>query len=399
MWGYRSTRSATTRRRGVGDALRFDASAEQQELGAITRRFLEDTVPLTALRLLGEKSPAGFDRDWWRRAADLGWTSLLVPENLGGSGGSGGGLAELAIVAEEQGRLVAPGPLLPTSVSAWTLAQAEQTDVVRRALDAIGSGEAVCAWVRGHDDGPWPQSRPAVRAVRTNDTLSLTGVARAVEAGADADYLLVAVCLDDQVAHVLVHAAHAEQAGLQRQRMHSLDLVRRHADLTFDSIEIPRAATVIQGDQGRIILQRQGQLANVLQGAEMVGAAARTFEMGREFAAERYSFGRPLASYQVLKHRFADMKLWLEASAAAVEGAVAAVADDAPDAAARVSAAKLYVGQKATDIVQDCIQVHGGIGVTWEHDLHLYLRRVTMDRQLMGTPAEHAEYLAMLIGL
>jgi alkylation response protein AidB-like acyl-CoA dehydrogenase len=379
--------------------MRFDASAEQHELQATTRRFLESTVPLTALRLLGEKSPAGFDRDWWRRAGDLGWTSLLVPENLGGSGGSGAGLAELAIVAEEQGRLVTPGPLVPTSVSAWTLAQAEQTDTVRATLDAIGSGEAVCAWVRGHGDGPWPQSLPAVRAVRTNDTLSLTGVAGAVEAGADADHLLVAVCLDDQVVHVLVHAERAERAGLKRQRMSSLDLVRRHADLIFDHTEIPRAATVIEGDRGRTILRRQGQVANVLQCAEMVGAATRTFEMCLEFAAERYSFGRPLASYQVLKHRFADMKLWLEASAAAVEGAVAAVADDAPDAAERVSAAKLYVGHKSTDIVQDCIQVHGGIGVTWEHDLHLYLRRVTMDRQLMGTPAEHTEYLATLIGL
>jgi alkylation response protein AidB-like acyl-CoA dehydrogenase len=382
--------------------MRFDASAEQQELAGITRRFLEETVPLAARRLLGEKSPAGFDRDWWRRAAGLGWTSLLVPEHLGGSGGSEGGLAELAIVAEEQGRLVAPGPLLPTSVSAWTLAQAEQTDVVRRALDAMNSGEGVCAWVRGHDDGPWPQSLPAVRAVRTNDTLSLTGVDGAVEAGADAEYLLVAVCLDEQVAHVLVEATpaeQAEQAGLRRRRLSSLDLVRRQAELTFDGMEISGAAIVIEGDRGRAVLRRQGQLANVLQCAEMVGAAARTLEMCLDYAAERSSFGRPLASYQVLKHRFADMKLWLEASAAAVEGAVAAVADDAPDAAERVSAAKLYVGRKATDIVQDCIQVHGGIGVTWEHDLHLYLRRVTVDRQLMGTPAEHTEHLANLIGL
>jgi alkylation response protein AidB-like acyl-CoA dehydrogenase len=131
----------------------------------------------------------------------------------------------------------------------------------------------------------------------------------------------------------------------------------------------------------------------------MVGAAWRAFEVCLAFASERYSFGRPLASYQVLKHRFADMKLWLEAAAAAVEGAVAAVAGEAPDAAERVSAAKLYAGQKSTDIVQDCVQIHGGMGITWEHDLHLYLRRVTTDRQLMGTPAEHAEHLAALIGL
>jgi alkylation response protein AidB-like acyl-CoA dehydrogenase len=131
----------------------------------------------------------------------------------------------------------------------------------------------------------------------------------------------------------------------------------------------------------------------------MVGAAYSAFDMTLSYAAERYSFGRPLASYQVLKHRFADMKLWLEASQAAVESAVSAVDADSPEAAERVSAAKFYVGQKAVDVVQDCIQIHGGIGVTWEHDLHLFLRRVMTDRQLMGTPAEHADHLAHLLGL
>jgi alkylation response protein AidB-like acyl-CoA dehydrogenase len=130
-----------------------------------------------------------------------------------------------------------------------------------------------------------------------------------------------------------------------------------------------------------------------------VGAANRAFELTLAYAGERYSFGRPLASYQVLKHRLADMKLWIEASYAAVEGAVAAVTLNSPLAAQLVSTAKLYVGRKAADIVQDCIQIHGGIGVTWEHDLHLYLRRVTTNRQLMGTPADHALNLATLIGL
>jgi alkylation response protein AidB-like acyl-CoA dehydrogenase len=379
--------------------MRFDASDEQRQLGVTTRRFLESTVPVSGLRLLGEKNPAGFDRDWWRRAADLGWASLLVPETLGGSGAPGAGLAslaDLAIVAEEYGRGVAPGPLLPASVAAWTLAQAEQSENVGAALDAIGAGEAVWAWVRGEGGDPWPQSPPSVRAVPAGNALSLTGTAGAVESGADADRLLVAVCLGDDVAHLAVPA---ELAGLERRRVSSLDLVRRHADLHFDGAVVPRTAVVIGVDRGRALLERQGHIANVVQCAEMVGAASRSFAMTLAYATERYSFGRPLASYQELKHRFADMKLWLEASEAAVEAAVSAVAADAPEAAARVSTAKLYVGRAAADVVQDCIQIHGGIGVTWEHDLHLYLRRVTTGRQLMGTPAEHTEHLASLLGL
>jgi alkylation response protein AidB-like acyl-CoA dehydrogenase len=382
--------------------VRFDASDEQRQLQATTRRFLEDTAPLTTVRLLGEKSPAGFERDWWRRAADLGWTALLVPLSLGGSNDGGSGLADLAIVAEERGRLVSPGPLLPTSLAAWTLARAMAADGVAErgevgaVLDAVLSGEAVGAWVRGESPQSWVTAPPAVTATRRGGALELTGTARGVEAGADCDWLVIAASLDGGVVHLLVPAT---TPGLGRERVGSLDLVRRHADLTFDGVTVADSSVAIGADQGRTVLTRQGQMANVIQCAEMVGAASRAFEMTLEYAGERHSFGRPLASYQVLKHRLADMKLWIEASHAAVEGAVAAVTLDAASAVQLVSTAKLYVGRKAADIVQDCIQIHGGIGVTWEHDLHLYLRRVTTDRQLMGTPADHAQHLASLIGL
>jgi alkylation response protein AidB-like acyl-CoA dehydrogenase len=378
--------------------MRFDATEEQQQLQVITRRFLEDTAPLSTVRQLAEKSPAGFERDWWRRAADLGWTSLLVPEESGGSSASGAGLAglgDLAIVAEERGRLVSPGPLLPSSVAAWTLAMADAPADWTSLLDATLAGETVCAWVVG-ERASWPTSPPPVTAVRHGASLELTGSALAVEAGADADHLVVAVQLADQVAHVLVPA---EVDGLRRERLGSLDLVRRHADLHFDGATLPEAAFVVGAARGCSILERQQQIANVMQCAEMTGAATRAFELTLAYAGDRWSFGRPLASYQVLKHRLADMKLWLEACQAAVEGAVEAVAGGDPGAAQRVSTAKLYIGQRTADIVQDCIQMHGGIGVTWEHDLHLYLRRVTTDRQLMGTPAEHALHLASLLGL
>jgi alkylation response protein AidB-like acyl-CoA dehydrogenase len=325
-------------------------------------------------------------------------------------------LAELAIVAEERGRLVSPGPLLPVSVAAWTLAVADadgdvagdaaadavaDADVDARAqsratLEASLSGANVCTWVVGESEQSWLTAAPPVTAVSLGSSLELTGTARSIESGADSDSFVVAASLGDAVLHVLVPA---EIAGLHRERARSLDLVRRHADLRFDRVVVPASSVVIDAARGRAVLERQGHIANIAQCAEMVGAAAQAFELTLEYTAERCSFGRPLASYQVLKHRLADMKLWIEASHAAVEGAVAAVAVDSPSAAQFVSAAKLYVGRKAPDIVQDCIQMHGGIGVTWEHDLHLYLRRVTTDRQLLGTPVDHALHLASLIGL
>jgi alkylation response protein AidB-like acyl-CoA dehydrogenase len=141
-------------------------------------------------------------------------------------------------------------------------------------------------------------------------------------------------------------------------------------------------------------IEHQLQVAAVLQCAESVGAADRMFEVTLDYLGDRYSFGRPLSSYQALKHRVADDKTWLEACHAIATAAAAAVATGRDDAAPLVSAAKAWIGPHATELIQDCVQLHGGIGVTWEHDLHLYLRRATVNRATFGTPEEHAERVA-----
>ncbi len=135
----------------------------------------------------------------------------------------------------------------------------------------------------------------------------------------------------------------------------------------------------------------------MLASAETTGAMQSAFDMTVEWALERYSFGRPLASYQALKHRFADMKMWVEASHAVSDAAADAVAAGAPDAPERTSAAKAYTGEYGAVLAHDCVQLHGGIGVTFEHDLHLFLRRITLDRSLYGTPAAHRQRLASIL--
>jgi alkylation response protein AidB-like acyl-CoA dehydrogenase len=142
-------------------------------------------------------------------------------------------------------------------------------------------------------------------------------------------------------------------------------------------------------------VERQFLQAVSILNAETVGAMQAAFDMTVEWGFDRYTFGRPLASYQAIKHRFADMLTWLEASHAISDAACAAVATGAASAFELSSAAKAYVGQYGADLVQDCVQIHGGIGVTFEHDLHLYLRRMTVDRSLFGTPAEHRRLVAL----
>jgi alkylation response protein AidB-like acyl-CoA dehydrogenase len=167
-----------------------------------------------------------------------------------------------------------------------------------------------------------------------------------------------------------------------------LDLVRRHAAVTFAQAHVPRDAAV--GED----VEHSLQLACVLQCAETCGVIDVVFAMTVEYLGDRYSFGRPLSSYQALKHRLADDKVVLEACHAAAGAAARAVASSSTQAAELVSVAKHWIGPRATELIQDAVQLHGGIGVTWEHDLHLYLRRATVNRVLHGTPEWHADRIA-----
>jgi alkylation response protein AidB-like acyl-CoA dehydrogenase len=188
----------------------------------------------------------------------------------------------------------------------------------------------------------------------------------------------------------------SDASGVSVEPMQTVDLTRRFGAVTFDGVRLPAHAVIGGAGQADAQVERLLQVAAVLLSAEAVGAMETAFDMTVEWAFERYSFGRPLASYQALKHRFADMKSWLEASHAISDAAATAVAAGAPDAPELASAAKAFVGQYGPEVVQDCVQLHGGIGVTFDHDLHLFLRRVTLNRALFGTPGDHRQRLATI---
>ena len=193
---------------------------------------------------------------------------------------------------------------------------------------------------------------------------------------------------------VLVPAA---ATGLTVSPMQTIDLTRRFSAVTFDDVRVPADAVVGATGEASADVDRQFQVFLVILNAESVGAMQAGFDMTVEWAFDRYSFGRPLASYQALKHRFADMMSWLEASHAISAAACAAAQEGSDGAAELVSAAKAYIGQYGAELLQDCVQMHGGIGVTFEHDLHLYLRRLIVDRALAGTPADHRQRIAALV--
>jgi alkylation response protein AidB-like acyl-CoA dehydrogenase len=222
----------------------------------------------------------------------------------------------------------------------------------------------------------------------------LDGASTPVEFGAQADELLVTARTDGGLTQCLVPAS---AAGVHVEAIESVDLVRRFATVHLEGVRVSPDRIVGEIGGAASAVERQLHLAIVLQSAETVGALDRVLEFTLEYLGDRSSFGRPLASYQAIKHRIADMKMWIEGSHGVTEVAVRAVQDDDPDVIETVSAAASYLGDHASEIVQDCTQLHGGIGVTWEHDLHLYLRRITLDRNLFGTPAQHRERIAEAI--
>jgi len=381
----------------------LELSEDQEFFRETTRKFLTAECPITAVRAL-EADPAGFAADYWRRGADLGWTSMLVPEADGGGSLSEHGLLDLVLVAEEMGRLVAPGPLVPVNVVAGALARFGTAEQRAAVLPGLLSGLEVAAWVQPTNisEAPRPPSgRDAsetlvggVVAARRGDGFVLTGTAAPVEAGAQAQHLLVSADTVDGRTQFLVRA---DTPGVTITPMGGLDLVRRFAEVRFDDVVLPASGVVGTSGGAAPAIEWQLQVAVVLQCAETVGAADQMFEVTLEYMSDRYSFGRPISSYQALKHRVADDKVWLEACHAIASGAAQAVAAAAPDAAELVSAAKAWIGPHATELIQDCVQLHGGIGVTWEHDLHLYLRRTTVNRATYGTPEEHTDRIASML--
>jgi alkylation response protein AidB-like acyl-CoA dehydrogenase len=370
----------------------LDLTPDQELLRDTTRKFLQTTVPLTAVRALAE-NPDGFDRGWWQRGAELGWTSLLVDERRGGGSVSEAGLRDLALVAEEMGEMVSPGPLLATNVVAQTLSREASEELASHILPGLLSGESVAAWCVAEPGRDITPDGMTMRARRDGADFILDGVKGPVETGGQADWFLVTATGPEGLSQFLVPSS---APGLRITPLHGLDLVRRHAEIGFDGVRIPSSAVVGVLGGAAQSLEAQLQTALVLQCAEMVGATDRVFDFTVQYAFDRSSFGRALASYQALKHRFADMKLWLESAHAITVDATIAVQSGAPDAGEVARIAKAYVGERCPELIQDCIQMHGGIGVTWEHDLHLYLRRVVVDRQTYGDPMQHRDHLAIL---
>lgn len=362
----------------------FDISDEQEFFRSTTGKYLAARVPRDRLRELRHDED-GFAAAYWRGGAELGWTSLLVAEEAGGGSIGGRPVVDLTLVGYEFGRHAAPGPLVSANIVAAALAASGSHPEV---LGELLSGESLATWC--HAEPAWRHG--AGLEIRIDGTeLVLNGRKQPVESAGVAGHLLVTGRCDGAVGQVLVPVG---SAGVTVTPLRSPDLTRRFSAVAFDDVRVPRSALVGEFGTAEQQVAWQSEVAVAVQCAETVGSMQTGFEMALDWMADRYSFGRPLASYQALKHRVADLKSWLEAAHAIADSAAVAVDERRADAGELVAVAQAFVGHYGPELLQDCVQLHGGIGLTFEHDLHLFLRRATVNRTLHGTPAEHRRSLA-----
>lgn len=375
--------------------MEVELNEEQRILQQTVREFLEREAPLSALRERAAKNDSPFDPDYWQRAATLGFAAMLVPEDLGGVGGDQPVL-DLAIVAEEMGRRIAPGPLLPSAVVVDALIRAGSREQQEEFLPPIADGSVVAAWAVGEPPDRWDSGSVTTRAANDGAGWVLHGEKLAVEAADIADVFLVVARTQAGLGQFLIPR---DSPGLSVMEMPQYDLGRVFGNVTLENVLVPAEKMVGEPGDSDESIDHQFLLALTIQAAETVGLLERIFNSTVDYMQDRYTFGRPLASYQALKHRVADHKMWLEAALGVSSALAHATADGDARAATLASAAKAHIGEQSLLIISDCAQLFGGIAMTWEHDLHLYLRRATANKFLYGSPAQHKERLCVLAGV
>jgi alkylation response protein AidB-like acyl-CoA dehydrogenase len=336
-----------------------------------------------ARRRLSDEPGNGYDEQAWRLlGTEMGLAGLGLAEDLGGAGG---GLAELTVVAEELGRSLLPVPFFSSTVLAGQIL-ARCPDAGPDVLARLGAGDELAAFAGLDPDGRWRPDRLPVRAQADG---RLNGRADFVLDGAAAAHLVVAAETASGCDLFLVGGQ-----ALERQPLETLDPTRAQARVSFDGAV---GTPLTTGGAGAAAVTAGLDVALVVLAAEQVGGAAACLDLAVDYAKIRHQFGRPIGSFQAIKHRLADLLLLVEMGRSAVDRALPAEADPARLAEA-AAVAKIWCSDAYTTVATENVQLHGGIGFTWEHDAHLYFRRARADEQLLGHATVHRERLAALLG-
>jgi len=374
----------------------FAFSEEQEMLRRSARDFLAKECSSKVVRKLMESSDT-YDEGLWKKVAGLGWTALGIPEEYGGVGT----FLDLVVVLEEAGRALMPGPFfatmglaVPAIIEAGTEAQKQE------ALGAIAQGSARATLAFTEPSGRWDAGSVTLTAKPSGGGWQLDGVKQFVPDAQAADFIVVAARTrgegEDGISLFLVKG---RPKGMTITPLKTLDQTRRWNEVRFDGIKLDAGALMGTADKAWPHLKRALEWATAALCAEMVGGTQKVLETSTEYAKTRHQFGKPIGIYQAVSHKLADMLVLSESGRSATYYAAWAVDADAPDRSLAASMAKAYVSDAYRKVAGDGIQVHGGIGFTWEHDMHLYFKRAKSSEVTLGDATYHRELVAQSLDL
>ena len=374
----------------------FAFSEEQEMLRRSARDFLAKECSSKVVRKLMASSDT-YDEGLWKKVAGLGWTALGIPEEYGGVGT----FLDLVVVLEEAGRALMPGPFfatmglaVPAIIEGGTEAQKKE------ALGAIAQGSARATLAFTEPSGRWDAGSVTLSAKPSGGGWQLDGVKQFVPDAEAADYMVVAARTrgegEDGISLFLVNG---RPKGMTVTPLKTLDQTRRWSEVRFDGVKLDAGSLMGAADKAWPQLKRALEWATAALCAEMVGGTQKVLETSTEYAKTRHQFGKAIGIYQAVSHKLADMLVLSESGRSATYYAAWAVDADAADRSLAASMAKAYVSDAYRKVAGDGIQVHGGIGFTWEHDMHLYFKRAKSSEVTLGDATYHRELVAQSLDL
>lgn len=374
--------------------MNFSFTEEQEDLRRYTRQWLDENCPMPTVRRLMD-TDRGYEPDHWAAIAEMGWLGMAVPEEWGGAGF---GFLELFVLLEEQGKTLFCAPFFSTVVMAATVIEEAGDDRQRQEiLPEIAEGRLLASVAFTEPNGRWDADGVTARArVGPGGGWTLNGAKSYVLDGHIVDLLVVAARTEAGVSLFLVPAG-AE--GLHRRRLQTMDQTRKQAEIELRDVEVGPDALLGPEGGGWPILERMLEKAAVALSAEQVGGARTCLEMAVSYAKVRKQFGRPIGSFQAIKHKCADMLAQVESARSAAYYAAWALSEDNEERSLMAGLAKSYCSEAYFASAGENIQIHGGIGFTWEHDAHLYFKRAKSSELLFGDPALWREKIALQLGL
>jgi alkylation response protein AidB-like acyl-CoA dehydrogenase len=377
----------------------FGFSQEQELLRATARKFLENECPSAFVRARMEE-PAGMTDDFWAKLGEQGWLGLVYPEAYGGSGL---GFVDQVVLMEEMGRVVMPGPYFSTVLLGGLTILEAGSDAQRKAwLPRIATGEARATLALTEPSARWDAAGVTVAARQNGSGFVLNGTKLFVPDAHVADVIVVVTRTSEGARPedgVTLFLVPRDARGVEVKLLPTMDQTRKLCEVTLRDVAVGADAVLGSKDAAWPSLARVMERATVALCAEMCGGAQKVLDMTTEYAKIRIAFGRPIGTYQAVKHRAADMLVDVENAKSLTYYAAWAVDENVPESALAASMAKAYVSDAYRKVSAGGIQLHGGIGFTWEHDLHLYFKRAKSSEFTFGDATYHRERVAQLINL